>query len=146
MFGGLVARRVSYFLTPGEPTGFMPKAARKLFCLFKLLPDFYEMALLLNDVFLPALSSSSGLVLFFENRVGSKVVLDVLARLFTTSCERSKLGLGLSVFYLRPFFVAEAADFGSFLCTKLAEWKLTSFMTSPELPLLLSGTGANLCC
>ena len=146
MFGGLVARRVSYLSISGEPTGFMPKAARKLYCLFKLPPDFYDLALLLNDVFLPAFNSSSGLVLFLLKIVGSKVVLDVLARLFATSCERSKLGLGLSVFYLRPFFVAEAADFGSFLCTKLAEWKLTSFMTSPEFPLLLNGTGANFWC
>ena len=118
MAGGLVATRVSYLSIPEPflPDGFIPNAARKLFYLCNpLFLEFYDCASLAKEVFLATLNSSllaAGAVL---KRVGLKVVLDVLARLLTTSYVRSKLGFVLRVFCLRAFFVfREAADLGSF--------------------------------
>ena len=86
-----------------EITGFMPKAARKLL--------FYSFGL-----FIFIFYDRAGLV---PKRLGLKVLLDVLARLLAISDYRSKLGFGLRVFCLRPFFVA-AGDLGSLRFTKLS--------------------------
>ena len=114
MAGGLVATRVSY-LSNCEPVGLIPNAARKLFCLCNpLYLEFCDCASLAKEVFLSAFNSSffAGAVL---KRVGLKVVLDVLARLLTTSYVRSKLGFGLRLFCFFAFFeFIEAADLGSF--------------------------------